>query len=98
MYVYIICACQFIHYFHTNDIKILVHNEFIFEPTETNCGGTGFYIKNNVDYITRKDLQINSSSHFESIFIEIIFPNKKNFIVGCIYRHPNSSISIKFTN
>ena len=57
----------------TNDIKILGYNEFIFEPTETNCGGTGFYIKNNVDYITRNDLQINSSSHFESIFIEIIF-------------------------
>ena len=52
-----------------------------------------------MDYITRKDLQINSSSHFESIFIEIIFSNKKNLIVGCIYRHPNSSISIKdFTN
>ena len=67
----------------TNDIKILGYNEFIFEPTETNCGGTGFYIKNNVDYITRKDLQINSSSHFESIFIEIIFSNKKNLIVGC---------------
>ena len=33
------------------------------------------------------------------MFIEIIFPNKKNLIVGCIYRHPTSSISIQdFSN
>ena len=52
-----------------------------------------------MDHVIRKDLQINSSSHFETIFIEIIFPNKKNLIVGCIYRHPKSSISIgDFTN
>ena len=29
------------------------------------------------------------------MFIEIIFPNKKNLIVGCIYRHPSSKISIQ---
>ena len=33
------------------------------------------------------------------MFIEIIFPNKKNLIVGCIYRHPSSEISVEdFTN
>ena len=30
----------------------------------------------------------------EAIFIEIIIPDRKNLIVGCIYRHPSSSISI----
>ena len=79
----------------SNNIKISGYEEFIFEPTETNCGGTGFYIKDNLDFIIRKDLQINSPSHYESMFIEIIFPNKKNLIVGCIYRHPSSSISIQ---
>ena len=33
------------------------------------------------------------------MFIEIVFPNKKKLIIGCIYRHPSSSISIEeFTN
>ena len=32
---------------------------------------------------------------FESSFIEIIIPNKKNIVAGCIYRHPSSSISIE---
>ena len=70
------------------------YDEFIFEPTETTHGGTGFYIKNNTDYISREDLQINSHGNFESIFIEIHFAKKRNLIVGCIYRHPGSDISI----
>ena len=35
-----------------------------------------------------------SPGDFESTFIEVIFPNKKNMIIGCIYRHPSSNISI----
>ena len=62
----------------SNNIIIPGYNDFIFEPTETNCGGTGFYIKDNIDYILRKDLQINSPTHYESMFIEMVFPNKKN--------------------
>ena len=61
--------------------------------------GTGFYIKNNIDYISRKDLQINSPGNFEPIFIESHFGKKMTLIVGCIYRHPGSDISIEdFTN
>merc|ERR1712131_558354 len=29
----------------SNNIDIAGYNEFIFDPTETACGGTGFYIK-----------------------------------------------------
>ena len=83
----------------SSNISIPGYEEFIFEPTETTHGGTGFYIKDNIDYITRKDLQINSPGDFESIFIEIQFPKKRNLIVGCVYRHPGSDISIQdFTN
>ena len=78
-----------------NNITIPGYNECIYEPTETSHGGTGFYIKNTRDYITRKDLQLNSPGDFESTFIEIQFPKKRNLIVGCIYRHPNSDISIR---
>ena len=60
----------------SNNITISGYDEFKFEPTETNYGGTGFDIKDNLDYILRKDLQINSPTHYESMFIEIIFPNR----------------------
>ena len=33
----------------SNNISIPGYEEFIFEPTEMSCGGTGFYIKENVD-------------------------------------------------
>ena len=33
----------------------------------------------------------------ESIFIEIINPNKKNLIVGCLYQHPCMEV-YKFNN
>ena len=83
----------------SNNISISGYNPFIFEPTETSHGGTGFYIKDNVDYVPRKDLQINSPGNHESIFIEIQLPKKKNLIIGCIYRHPSSHISVQdFTN
>ena len=29
------------------------------------------------------------------MFIEIEFPQKRNLIIGCIYRHPHSNISIQ---
>ena len=44
------------------------------------------------------DLKIYSSGHFESTFIEIIFPNKENMIIGCIYRHPTSTLSLQKFN
>ena len=83
----------------STNINIKGYNEFIFEPTETTHGGTGFYIKDNIDYVIRNDLNFNLASNFETMFIEVQIPNKKNLVVGCIYRHPSSNISIKdFTN
>ena len=83
----------------SNEIKIPGYDEFIFAPTEGVCGGTGFFIKDNLDYVQKPELVINSPVNFESLFIEVIFPKRKNLIVGCIYRHPSSEISVKdFTN
>ena len=66
----------------------------LYEPTKSSHGGTGFYLKNNINYTERADLALNTSVNFESIFIEINFPERKILIVGCIYRHPTSKISI----
>ena len=35
---------------------------------------------------------------FESTFIEVIFLKKQNLIIGSIYRHPISIISIEMFN
>ena len=83
----------------SQNIQIPGYNEFIFEPTETACGGTGFFIKDNLDFVRRNYLAINSPSDYESTFIEIKFPKKKNLIVGCMYRHPSSTLSVQeFSN
>ena len=44
----------------SNNIFIPRYNKFVYEHTETTHGSAGFYIKDNLDYILRKDLQINS--------------------------------------
>ena len=36
----------------SNIVSIPGNEEFIFEPIETTHGCTGFYIKDNIDYIT----------------------------------------------
>ena len=76
----------------SNNISLPGYDEFIFEPTGTTHGGTGFYIKSGIDYKRRDDLNLNTPSFFEAMFIEIIIPDRKNLIVGCIYRHPSESI------
>ena len=78
----------------SNNIDIGGYEEFKFEPTGTTHGGAGFYIKNGIDYIERKDLDLNSPSQHEAKFIEIILKNRKNLVIGCMYRHPSSDISI----
>lgn len=57
-------------------------------PTKWTCGGSLIYINNDVKYVCRNDLDIYKKKEIESILIEIINPNGKNAIVGCIYRHP----------
>ena len=66
-----------------------IFQKFEYVPTETHFGGTGFYVKSGVDFKERKDLNLNSAGNFEAMFIEIIFADRKNLIVGCIYRHPS---------
>ena len=78
----------------TNNISLNGYSELIFEPIETKCGGTGIFVKDNLDCNQRKDLQIISSGNIESTFVEIIVPNEKNLLIVCLYRHPSSEISI----
>ena len=76
------------------NIDIEGYKPFIYDISETSHGGTGFYIKNTINYKMRDDLKLFSPGDFESTFIEVIMPNRKNMVIGCIYRHPSSKISI----
>ena len=78
----------------SNNINIPGYDEFKFEPTETTHGGAGFYMKNGLNYNIRYDLNLNSPSQHEAMFVELILPDRKNLVVGCIYRHPSSNISV----
>ena len=78
------------------NIEIPGYHDFIFDSSETSHGGTGFYVKKSLAYNIRNDLKLKppGSGDFESTFLEITLPAKKNLIVECIYRHPSSKITV----
>jgi len=80
-----------------SNIKLSGYHDFIYTETQTTHGGSGFYISESLTYKRRDDLLLkpNKPGEFESTFIEIILPKKKNLILGCIYRHPCSTIKIE---
>jgi len=62
-------------------------------PDYSNVGGVGIFVNKNLSTTIRDDLKIKTSTYkIENIFIEIK-KRDKIFIVGGIYRHPNSQIS-----
>ena len=81
------------------NLDIEGYKPFIYDSSPTSHGGTGFYISDTINYKKRDDLVLYSPGDFESTFIEVIIPNRKNMVIGCLYRHPSSKISITdFTN
>ena len=67
----------------------------IHTTTESSAGGALLYISDRFSYFPRTDLDqcMYLSNQLESVFAEITLPKKSNIIVGCIYRHPNMSIT-----
>ena len=53
-------------------------------------GGLSFFIKENLNYKTREDLNL-MLPHIETLFIEINL-NDKKYMIGVIYRVPNTNI------
>ena len=69
-----------------------------YTTTELGNGGTVLYIKNDIKYKLRKDLQIYKSKELQSTFIEVIEPGKNKIIIaGCIYCNPVMELS-EFNN
>ena len=70
---------------------------FVSQPTLSNAGGVGFYIRNDLSYIIRNDFSITNPD-FQSLWIEIQSKTNSNMICGVIYRHPNISKLETFKN
>jgi exonuclease III len=54
-------------------------------------GGVGIYVTKQLKYKSRIDLTRNLEDIIETKFIEVTNNNGKNFIIGVIYRPPNSN-------
>ena len=62
-------------------------------------GGISLYIKDNINFINRKDLNV-MESHIEALFIEITKEENnisKNCLICVVYRPPNNDVNL-FTN
>ena len=87
------CALQEFVSSHES-INVLSLSETHIASNETNenlyklSGGVGVYVKENISYIRRKDLE---NENIESIVIEIIIKESKNVLIATHYRPPNSS-------
>ena len=81
--------------FRTN-IKIPGYN-FEHTPTESKAGDSLMYIPNKISYKLHNDLNIYCSKQLESVFIEVLIPNKQNQLIETVYKHPPKKVS-KFTH
>ena len=61
----------------SNNIDLTGYEKFKYEPTGTSHDGTGFYVKSDLDFNVRDDLNLNSPGNFEVMFIELLLPDRK---------------------
>ena len=59
------------------------------QPSKSSAGGVAIYINNKFGHVKRDDLSILHDD-FESVWVEIKNKRGKNFLCGCVYRHPNT--------
>ena len=56
-------------------------------------GGTSILIHESIPYRKRKDLEVFDEKLVESTYVEITGKNKKKYVVGSLYRSPNTDES-----
>ena len=62
----------------------------------SNAGGVGLYINENLSFFLRSELS-QSTSEYESIWIEVQSNLHENMLCGVVYRHPRGNAS-RFLN
>ena len=65
--------------------------QFLSQPSLSNAGGVGFYVRDNYNFSVRSDLSITESG-FEALWIEVENNTQSNSLCGVIYRHPHCNI------
>jgi len=65
---------------------------FIHKNSLTNAGGPALYIKSELMFRERPDLNLNDDD-VEDLWVELFSPFKESIIVGTIYFHPNNSVN-----
>ena len=77
-----------------NPIKIDGYHKFNGLPGTTLKSGCGFYIRENIDFVDRLDLDKHNKiekNEFTAKWIEIINKNDSNILIASIYRHPSKN-------
>ena len=64
-----------------SNIDLDGYHHLVFDGTETSHGGSRFFINNSIVFKKRDDLKFNCPGNYESTFIELIFPKRKNMIL-----------------
>ena len=52
------------------------------------------YLQNDIEYKILKECKFSDPELIESIFVQIIAPQGKNIIIGCVYRPPNQNTAL----
>ena len=68
---------------------------FVSQPTLSNAGGVGFYIKNELNFTIISELS-TSTADYEALWIEIYNSYSLNVLCGIIYRHPKGNLDSFF--
>ena len=71
------------------DISLDGYHYPVGTSSEACKGGVLLYIRDNINFKPRNDLNMYSAKKLESVFVEIINPLSNNAIVGSVYRHPS---------
>ena len=65
---------------------------FIHKNSLSCAGGVGIYLKNQLEFTIRQDIELHNIDT-ESLWIKIFITKSQSITVGVIYNHPNSKIS-----
>jgi hypothetical protein len=65
---------------------------FSLSRTDKIGGGVGFFVCDEINVVTRRDLY-RMNSYLECLFIELI-TDKSSYLLGCVYRPPNSDVAL----
>ena len=61
---------------------------FVRKDRDRHGGGVGIYVRNGINFNIRNDLD---KDELECLFLDIIFPKTKPFIIGACYRPPSDN-------